>query len=51
MNGIRFAEEKGRMIASRPTRCAAPAVVVAIQIFIDPVLVNQQRLHMVLAKS
>ena len=51
MNGIRFAEEKGRMIASRPTRCAAPAVVVAIQIVIDAVVVNQQRLHMILAKS
>ena len=39
------------MIASRPTRCAAPAVVVAIQIFIDAMLINRQRLHMIPTKS
>jgi hypothetical protein len=49
MNGIRFAKEKGQMIAARPTRCATLAVV--IQILIDAVLINRQRLHMIPAKS
>jgi hypothetical protein len=50
MNGIRFAKEKGRMIAARRTRCVTLAVVVVIQIFIDAVLINRQRLHMIPAK-
>jgi hypothetical protein len=33
-NGIRFAKEKGRMIAARLTRCATLAVVVVLQVFI-----------------
>jgi hypothetical protein len=51
LNGIRFAKEKGRMIAARRTRCARLAVVVVVQIFIDAALINQQRLHMIPAKS
>jgi hypothetical protein len=51
MNGIRYAKEKGRMIAARRTRCATLAVVVVIQIFIDAVLNNRQRLHMIPTKS
>jgi hypothetical protein len=51
MNGIRFAKEKGRMITARPTRCATLAVVVVIQVFIDAVLINRHRLHMIPAKS
>jgi len=51
MNGIRFAKEKGRMIVARRTRCATLAVVVVIQIFIDAVLINRQRLHMIPTKS
>jgi hypothetical protein len=51
MNGIRFAKEKGRMIASRPTRCATLAVVVVIQIFIAAALIDQHRLHVIPAKS
>jgi hypothetical protein len=51
MNDIRFAKEKGRMIAARRTWCATLAVVVVIQIFIDAVLINRQRLHMIPTKS
>jgi hypothetical protein len=48
---VRLAKEKGRMIAARRTRCATLAVVVVIQIFIDAVLINRQRLHMIPTKS
>jgi hypothetical protein len=34
MDDIRFAKEKGRMIAARPTRCATLTVVVVIQVFV-----------------
>ena len=51
MNGIRFAKEKGRMIAARPTRCTTLAVVVVIQIFIAAALIDQHRLHVIPAKS